>query len=226
MNGVHDLGGMHGFGPVELESNEPAFHARWEAVMLTIQRTLTDRTFSIDEFRHAIERMEPARYLAATYYERWLDGICRLLVEKHVIDATALDRLTDSLATGADVLRSQGRQATAPSGSTPPPEASYRRTPEQRPRFAPGDHVITRNHNPPGHTRLPRYARGKRGVVVAHYGTQVFPDTNAHGLGEHAQPLYSVRFEARDLWGDGAEAREAMHLDLWEQYLLPGEAGR
>ncbi len=221
MNGVHDLGGMHGFGPVERESNEPPFHAPWEAAVLTIQRTLTDRTFSIDEFRHGIERMEPADYLAASYYERWLDGICRVLVDKHLIDASALDRLTEQISAGAKIPRSGRARAAAPEGGAPPPEASYRRTPEQRPRFAPGDRVLTRNHNPAGHTRLPRYARGKHGVVVAHYGTQVFPDTNAHGLGEHPQPLYSVRFEARELWGDAAEAREAVHLDLWEHYLLP-----
>lgn len=221
MNGVHDLGGMHGFGPVEQEANEPVFHARWEAAMLTIQRTLTDRTFTIDEFRHAVERMEPDRYLASGYYERWLDGICRLLVEKGVIEPSEVDRLAAAGGRRRGAARAGRRQGSPAADGTAAAEPSYRRSPEQPPRFAPGDHVATRNDHRPGHTRLPRYARGKHGVVVAHYGTQVFPDTNAHGLGEHAQPLYSVRFEARELWGEGAGPREAVHLDLWEQYLLP-----
>jgi Nitrile hydratase beta subunit len=89
----------------------------------------------------------------------------------------------------------------------------------QRPRLVAGDKIVTRNLNPRGHTRLPRYARGKRGVVIAHHGAHVFPDTNAHGLGENPQHLYTVRFSARELWGESAEPNERVLLDVWESYL-------
>src|SRR6266542_2261481 len=191
MDGVHDLGGMQGFGRVEREDKEPVFHAPWEAEVLAMMRADAGRgLYNIDEFRHAIERMRPADYLAATYYEKWLDGIARLFVEKGVVTEAEMQARTAFFAA--------------------------------RPRFAPGDPVITRDIHPRGHTRLPRYARGKRGVIHRLHGVHVFPDSNAHGLGEQPQPLYSVRFEARELWGDTAEPNQQVHLDCWESYLLPG----
>jgi nitrile hydratase beta subunit len=229
MNGVHDLGGMHGFGPVTREEHEPVFHAPWEAAVMAVQRAVTrGGVASIDEFRHAVERMDPARYLGSTYYERWLDGLCRLLVEKGVVTAEALKARAAFFAEHPEAPV----QASALAGSPAPPaaavpadagdarEPSFRREPERPRRFAAGAAVVTRNDHPRGHTRLPRYARGRRGVVVADYGTQVFPDASAGGR-EEAQPLYCVRFDARELWGPAASATEAIHLDLWESYLLP-----
>ena len=225
MDGVHDLGGMQGFGPVEREQNEPVFHAPWEAVVLAIQHAGRSRgLFNIDEFRHGIERMVPAHYLRATYYEKWLDGITRLLLEKGVV---ALEELAarraffesrpDAAATEALAGPPPGRAGT----SRTPPHDFIRET-GATPRFAPGDPVRTREMHPHGHTRLPRYARGKRGVIHCCHGIHIFPDTHAHGRGEQPQPLYSVRFDARELWGESAEPNQAVHIDLWESYLLPG----
>lgn len=222
MNGIHDLGGMHGFGPVEREANEPVFHADWEAAVMALQRAVTrGGVATIDEFRHAVERMEPVRYLASTYYERWLDGLCRLLVEKGVVTRAALEARAAFFSDHPDApARTAIQRRPAPATSGDAPEPSFRRGPEHPRRLVPGAAVVTRNDHPRGHTRLPRYARGKRGVVVADYGTQVFPDAAAGGRGEEAQPLYCVRFEARELWGPDGGAAEVVHLDLWESYLL------
>jgi nitrile hydratase subunit beta len=224
MDGVHDLGGVHGFGPVAREENEPTFHAPWEAAVVAIMRATLGRSFNLDEFRHAIERMDPAHYLSSSYYEHWLDGIARLLTEKGVVSRDELEART------AFFDERPGAPATAALWTPPPastadlamiPETSFREAPAT-PRFAPGEVVITRNIHPRGHTRLPRYARGKRGVIAAQRGTHVFPDSNAHGLGEQPQPLYTVRFDARELWGEAAEPNHHVHLDLWESYLIPG----
>ncbi|MEA2585279.1 MAG: nitrile hydratase subunit beta [Thermomicrobiales bacterium] len=214
MNGVHDIGGMHGFGPIEREADEPHFHAEWEAHISAIMEIALDRRyFTIDAARHGIERMEPAHYLRAPYFERWLASIERNLIQEGLLTDAELDARTEF------IRRNPG--ADTPSGtSTPPPPKSHQAIPAPpEPRFAVGDRVVARNVHPVGHTRLPRYARGKRGMIHRLYGPQTFPDTNAHGLGEHPQPLYSVRFEARELWGDSAEPREVVYLDLWDSYL-------
>jgi nitrile hydratase len=225
MDGVHDLGGMHGFGPVEREAGEPPFHAPWEAAVLAMMRAGGSRgVYNIDEFRHAIERMEPARYLQASYYEKWLDGITRLFVEKGVVSPEEIAARREFFAARPDAPASQALEGP-PSARVPgDPEwlQAVIRQSDRRPRFAPGDRVITRRLRPRGHTRLPRYARGKRGVVHRVHGIHVFPDTNAHGLGEEPQPLYSVRFDAGELWGESAEPNQVVHLDLWEAYLGPG----
>jgi nitrile hydratase len=219
MNGVHDLGGMHGFGPVEREANEPLFHAPWEAHVRAIM-TLTrgQGYFNLDAFRHGIERMEPAAYLRASYFERWLASVERNLIEQGFITGDELEARVAFLRAHpeADLPRASGgappARARAPWPEAPSPDT---------PRFTLGDAVTARNVHPRGHTRLPRYARGKRGVVQRIYGPQTFPDTNAHGLGEQPQVLYNVRFEGRELWGESCEAREAVYLDLWESYLEP-----
>jgi nitrile hydratase subunit beta len=224
MDGVHDLGGMQGFGRVEREADEPVFHARWEAEVWAMMRDAGGRgVFNIDELRHAIERMRPAEYLAATYYEKWLAGITRLFLEKGVVTEQELDARIAFFAARPEA------PTVAPLTGAPPAPGPFNprwaldveRETGARPRFAPGDSVITRNMHPNGHTRLPRYARGKRGVIHRLHGIHVFPDTHAHGLGEQAQPLYSVRFDARELWGEDAEPRQSVHIDLWESYLEP-----
>jgi nitrile hydratase len=225
MDGVHDLGGMHGFGPVEREENEPVFHAPWEAAVLTIMRAAGRRgIYNIDEFRHGIERMDPAHYLASSYYEHWLDGIARLLVEKGVVGEGELEARTEFFESRPDSPAGAALDGKLPTPVPANPDwlQSAVREATVAPRFVPGDPVVTRASHPPGHTRLPRYARGKRGVIHRVHGIHVYPDTNAHGLGEHAQPLYSVRFDARELWGESAEPNQLVHLDLWESYLSPG----
>jgi nitrile hydratase len=150
-----------------------------------------------------------------------------VLVEKGLVDGDALAARTGFFAEHPDAAPDaafSGPPAQPASRSAVEREVSFRR-PAQPERFAVGDAVVTRNDHPRGHTRLPRYARGRRGVVVARYGTQVFADTSAHGLGEQPQPLYCVRFEARELWGSAASATEAIHIDLWESYLRPADEG-
>ena len=232
MDGVHDLGGMHGFGLVEREPDEPVFHAPWEAVVVAIRRSKTmGRFFNIDEFRHGIERMDPAHYLGSSYYERWLDGLARVLVEKGVVTLEELEERSASFrarpeapATGVGSDPRGARILDDRDGYQSPLNfvpASTVRASREGPRYVPGDPVVTRSFHPPGHTRLPRYARGKAGVIHRLHGAHVFPDTNAHGRGEQPQPLYSVRFDARALWGESAEPNEQVHLDLWESYLRP-----
>jgi nitrile hydratase len=227
VNGIHDMGGMHGFGRVEREANEPVFHAAWEARVLGLSRACSARgLFNIDESRHAIERMAPADYLASSYYERWLDRTVRLLVEKGVITRAALEGRMGELASGSDPAPPhadpdlRARMLAALTGRTP-----YRQ-PGPPPRFAPGERVVTRSDAPAGHTRLPRYARAKPGVIARVHGSYIFPDTHAHGQGEQAHALYSVRFDAGDLWGASGEPRAPVHLDLWERYLEPAAPAR
>jgi nitrile hydratase beta subunit len=217
VNGIHDLGGMHGFGPVDRDPNEPPFHGRWEAAVVAIMRaTRGARLYNIDEFRHGIERMPAARYLASTYFERWLDGILRILDEKGVVTAAEMDARTGAVAGSRAPAAPPAVDHTAAQHSDSP-----FRTATVAPRFTLGAAVVGRNVHPPGHTRLPRYARGKRGVIVAQRGCHVFPDTHAHGLGEQPQHVYAVRFDARELWGEAAEPRQFVYLDLWESYLDP-----
>jgi nitrile hydratase len=215
MDGIHDMGGMHGFGRVLREPNEPVFHARWEGRVRAMLGVLLGRGVgNIDAFRHAIERMAPLDYLANPYYGRWLAALERLCVEHGVATRDEL------AARRAGAARSTGTSAPRPSG--PPVSSSPFRPLARAPRFAIGDAVTARDLHAPGHTRLPRYARGRRGVVVRLHPPSVFPDTNAHGRGEDPQHLYSVRFEGAELWGAEAEPRSAVHLDLFEPYLEPG----
>jgi nitrile hydratase len=227
MDGVHDLGGMHGFGRVEREENEPAFHAPWEAAVVAMMRAGGARgVFNIDEFRHAIERMRPADYLDATYYEKWLDGIARLYVERGIVSKAELEARTAFFSERAAAPATAAIAGPLPERVPSNPnwvQDVIRSDTGARPRFALGDRVVTRNIHPRGHTRLPRYARGKRGAIHRVHGVHVFPDTNAHGLGEDPQPLYSVRFEARELWGPIAEPNQWVHIDLWESYLEAGD---
>jgi nitrile hydratase len=225
MDGVHDLGGMHGFGPVEREANEPAFHEPWEAAVYAIFRaSLGTGQYNLDEFRHGVERMDPAHYLRSGYYEHWLEGIARVLIEKGVVSDDELAARTAFFAERPDAPASAAVRAMP---ATPAPRIKWFAPNSERPaatppRFKVGEAVITRNIHPTGHTRLPRYARGKRGVVHLQHGTHVFPDSNAHGGGEQPQTLYSVRFDARELWGPAAEPNQHVYIDLWEPYLEPG----
>jgi nitrile hydratase len=238
VDGVHDLGGMHGFGPVIREPNEPVFHEPWEATVVAMMRSARAHgVFNGDEFRHAIERMAPANYLAATYYERWLDAVTRLCIEKGLTTAEELDRRAAGGTTSSPAATATPANASAPvpasafaahaaptlAPSTPSdaltsPTSSFRPA-VREPRFKAGDEVVTLTARTSGHTRLPRYARGKRGVVGAYRGFHVFPDTSAHGRGENPQPLYSVRFEGDELWGRDGGRSQAVYLDLWESYL-------
>jgi nitrile hydratase beta subunit len=205
MNGVHDMGGMDGFGPIPIERDEPVFHAPWEGRMYAIAISLAREFRNTDEFRHAIEGIPAPIYLDSSYYERWLNAMMTLLVEKKKVTHEEL------VAHGTDPV-APAQLANHFSGDSP--KVSRRRA-----RFREGDRVVARNLNPTGHTRLPRYVRGKRGTVHRDWGTYVFADSNAHHAGDREQHVYSVSFDARELWGKDAPARDTLHIDLWEDYL-------
>jgi nitrile hydratase subunit beta len=216
VNGVHDMGGMHGMGPIEPEPAEPVFHHRWEARVFALVRAMGKfGRWNIDASRHQRELIPPAEQLRMSYYERWLAGLSGLLVRHDFVTA-------EELASGhptADAARltpalPADKVATFIAGGSP---ASRRSS--SLPRFRHGQRVRARNLNPTGHTRLPRYVRGKTGTVDRVHGVFVFPDTNAHFLGEDPQHVYSVRFEARELWGDAAASQDSVYVDLWESYL-------
>jgi nitrile hydratase len=224
MNGVHDMGGMHGFGPIEYEANEPRFHAAWEAHVAAINNRARRGLglYNNDEFRYGIEQMQPGDYLRASYFERWLASIEYNLVQKGILSRGELDARIELLR---DQLESvlPSRVDAAPPRHEPTP-GSDAHMPGIEPLFVVGDAVVTRNAHPNGHSRLPRYVRGKRGVIHRVNGPEIFPDTHAHGLGEHPQVVYSVRFDGRELWGDSAEPRQMLYIDLWESYLEPSSS--
>lgn len=220
MNSVHDMGGMHGLGPVEVEPDEPWFHHEWErrALALTLATAFLGE-WNLDMARHARERMPGAEYLAATYYEKWLWGLERLLVERGLVPQTELDaRLQDA---AAPVTRTGHPRLLSAAHVEPllKKGGSARVNETLAARFAPGDQVAARNINPTGHTRLPRYARGRAGVVDRDHGVFVFADSHAMGQGPQPQHLYSVRFAARELWGPDAGERDAVYVDLWDAHL-------
>ena len=237
MNGIHDLGGMHGFGPVRVERDEPVFHARWEGRVYALTGA-TGGSFApnIDKFRHAIERMDPVEYLTAGYYGRWLRAIETRLVEAGELEPGAVDRLARQLAAKGVEPGARARLPAPPPthGSAPPaptstppktatarPKSRFRREVDRAPRFAVGDAVVARADHPAGHTRLPRYVRGKAGRIESVYDAYVFPDANAHDRGEEPQHVYSVAFEGVELWGADAEPGTSVRLDLFESYLEP-----
>ena len=217
MNGVHDMGGMHGMGPVEIEKDEPVFHAEWEArtYALTIACG-SHRKWNIDVSRHSRERMPPAGYLAATYYERWLFGLRTLLVEQGLVTARELKTgRAEGQADPAGVLRVNQVENFLAN------RIRARVDVEVAPRFRAGQGVVARNIHPTGHTRLPRYARGRRGVIDRDYGVFIFPDTHAMTRDKKPQHLYGVRFAARELWGQAASARDSVYVNLWDDHLDP-----
>jgi nitrile hydratase len=214
MNGAHDLGGLDGFGPVIPEPVKPVFHHDWEkrAFALTIATGFLGR-WNIDASRYARENTDPLTYLRSSYYEQWLRGLERLLVERGLVTP---GELASGRALGPSELRAPAAQevpAILAKGSPAGRDAS---TP---PRFAVGDRLRVKNLHSKGHTRMPRYCRGRVGTVVRDHGAQVFPDSNARFAGEDPQRCYALRFAARELWGPEASALDSVVVDLWEPYL-------
>jgi nitrile hydratase subunit beta len=217
LNGIHDMGGMQDMGPIQYEKNEPVFHEPWESRIFAMYIALGAwRKWNIDAARHSRELIPPAEYLRMTYYERWFAGQVDLLIKR-------------GLATIAEI--ESGVPAAGTAKATPPSTPAIRehllsyinasRNVPVAPRFRSGQRVRARNINPIGHTRLPRYARGKFGTIHLDHGVFVFPDTNAHFLGEKPQHVYSVRFTARELWGEQAAPHDSVYLDMWDDYLEP-----
>ena len=217
MNGVHDMGGMDGFGKVDPEPNEPVFHAAWEGRVLAMQRALGYAgAWPIDASRFAQERLIPQAYLGASYYQRWALAMERNLIERGYADG-------DELASGR-ALRSGkplARKLTPDVVTQGMTRGSFYRQAQAPARFKAGDRVRTKNIHPPTHTRLPRYARGRFGVIELVHGCHAFPDTMAIDKGDNPQWLYTVMFEGEELWGPDADPTVKISIDAFEPYLDP-----
>ena len=201
MDGIHDLGGRQGFGPVRHSPTAPAFHEPWEKRANALY-SLAVRlgVFNMDEYRHGVERMEPRHYLSASYYERSLTSLATLCVEKGICTREELE----ALAEGGFPLA----LASVPGRSNEP----------ARELFAPGDRVRARSEHVPGHVRMPAYIRGKVGVVVGESPAYPFPDAHAHGVAAADEPTYDVRFASADLWPNAADAA-FVHVGVFQSYL-------
>ena len=201
MDGMHDLGGKQGFGPVRYTHDARAFHAPWEVRANSLYVFAVRRgIFNMDEYRHAIERMEPRHYLTASYYERSLTSLATLLVEKGVVTHAELEQ------------RAGGQFPIAA------PSASGRTNAVKREGFRPGDRVRVRDDYVPGHVRMPAYIRGKTGIVVSESPAYPFPDAHAHAVAAEDEPTYDVRFRAEDLWPNSADAA-LVHVGVFQSYL-------
>jgi nitrile hydratase len=217
MDGVHDMGGMHGFGKVVPEQDEPVFHETWEARTFALYRAMGYAgVWCIDQARFAREQLPPQVYLASSYYKKWELGMEKQLTE---LGLAGSDELTagHALRPGKPLKR----KLSAAEVPTIVTRGSFARPAQTPARFKPGDRVRTKNIHPKTHTRLPRYARDKVGVVEALRGCHVFPDTVAIGKGEDPQWLYTVLFDGRELWGESAEASLKVSIEAFEPYLAP-----
>lgn len=224
MDGIHDLGGVEGYGPVPYVAEERARVTRhWEGVAgAAIFALMRSGLTNIDAHRHRIERLDPERYFPIGYWGRWLAAVESAMVDQGVTSPTTID----------ERIRHHGGQ---PALSAAPPrlhptvglearthDPGFIRRIEESPRFAPGDRVMTLPHAPHrGHHRLPRYARGRRGRIARVYPAFTFPDTMAHGRGEQPCYVYAVAFAASELWGPDADPAQVCHLDTFEPYLRP-----
>ena len=218
MNGAHDLGGGHGHGPITPDPNEPLFHAEWErrCFAVTLAMGFTGE-WNIDQARFARESMRPGHYLETTYYEHWLHGLEVLLAERGL--ASEAEIAAGKASTAAKpvkrILEAENVAPALAKGGT------ARRSEDlaTAARFKAGDVVRARMINPPSHTRIPRYVRGRRGMIEKVHGVFVFPDTNASQANEAPGWLYAVRFDGQELWGPDAEPGTATYVDLWDAYL-------
>jgi len=220
MDGIHDMGGMHGFGAVEREADEPVFHADWEGRALGLLLQAADGMgFVDDHLRSRIERTPPADYLRLSYYQLWIRALETLMVERGVASAAEIAERVAATSEGgrapggSDVTLDAVEAMVAGGASTKRPEV------EIAPGYAVGDRVRVRNDHPFHHTRAPRYTRGRLGEVVIDHGVFVFPDTNSEEQGEAPRHCYAVRFSARELWGAEASPHDSLCVDFWEPYL-------
>jgi nitrile hydratase subunit beta len=215
MDGIHDLGGLHGFGKVEPENNEPVFHAAWEGRCHALNRAMgAIGAWTIDEGRAGIEALPPHVYLASSYYGKWALRLHNMVVARGLAGA---DEIAAGHALRAGKLLNRKLSAADVAGSLT--RGSFGRPPPSPARFSVGDRVRAKNIHPPTHTRLPRYARGHVGVIEALRGCHVFPDSVAVGAGENPQWLYTVLFEGRELWGETADPTLKVSIEAFEPYL-------
>jgi nitrile hydratase len=212
------MGGMQDMGAIEYEKNEPVFHARWEARMRALSQAMwVWPQLNIDASRYQIEMIPPVEYLRNSYYENWFAGLTGLIVKRGLVTSAEIE--SGMPAAGSP----KATPRLTPAGVLPMLSRGIvgTRDVQVAPQFKVSQRVRARNINPTGHTRLPRYARGKMGAIVRDHGVFVFPDTNAEFQGDKPQHVYSVRFAARELWGEQASSRDTVYLDLWDDYLEP-----
>jgi len=215
VNGVHDMGGMHGFGKVVPEPNEPVFHAPWEARVLAMVRAMgATGTHNIDMSRFARESLPPDVYLASSYYKRWQLALENLLQDRALVgaDELAAGRALHPANVGARPLTAADHERVLSHGDFARPAAAPAR-------FRIGDKVRMKNINPAGHTRLPRYVRGRCGTIEHVRGCHVFADASALGRRDVAHWLYAVAFDGRELWGEGADPTVTVSVEAFEPYL-------
>jgi len=216
MDGIHDMGGMDGFGKVEPEANEPVFHAKWESRVMAMNRAMgATGAWNIDMSRFSREVLPPDVYLSSSYYRKWFLGLEQMLLERGLIDADEVEtghakRPGKPLKRGNFTLADVERVLT---------RGSFSRTPQGPARYKPGDRVRCKNIHPVTHTRLPRYVRGHVGTVERIQGCHVFPDAAATGRGDNPQWLYTVCFDGRELWGPEADPSMTISIDAFEPYL-------
>jgi nitrile hydratase subunit beta len=217
VNGVHDMGGMHGFGKVEPEPNEPVFHAPWEGRVLAMVRAMTyTGAWNIDMSRSAQERLPPHVYLGVSYYKRWALGMEQNLLGKGLVTPDELEA-GHALHPPKPVKRTMAATDVSPALT----RGKYGRQPTAHARYAIGDRVRARNIHPATHTRLPRYVRGHVGTIERIQGCHVFPDSVVVGTGEDPQWLYTVVFDGRDLWGEASDPTVKVSIEAFEPYLEP-----
>jgi len=215
MDGIHDMGGMHGFGKVEAEENEPVFHAAWEGRCLALNRAMgAIGAWTIDEGRAGIEALPPGVYLTRSYYGKWALRLENMMIDRGLAGA-------DEIAAGHALRpgKPMKRKLTVANVPRTLTRGSFFREAPAPARFKTGDRVRTKNIHPATHTRLPRYARGRAGVIEAIRGCHVFPDSVAIGAGENPQWLYTLLFEGRALWGESTDPMLKVSIEAFEPYL-------
>ncbi len=218
MDGIHDMGGMDGFGPIPIKNKEPVFHATWEARVWAMNTALGAwGEWNIDAGRYTLEQLDPALYLSSSYYQRWLYRTENLLVDHGLVSREEIETLPANRKTknsreplSLDEILTRQRNTR-----------SARLNDDVAPRYHMGDQVRARNIHPKGHTRIPRYVRGRLGVIDRDHGVFIFPDTNAVFAGKRPQHLYSVCFTAREIWGTKAVVTDKVYVDMWDEYLEP-----
>jgi nitrile hydratase beta subunit len=231
LNSIHDVGGMDGFGPIDREENEPVFHASWEGRMRAIHTLISKkrRIYHIDESRHTMERIDPVYYLSSSYYQLWLLRLEALLMEKGVLTKEEIqEKMAQISPVPVEPDMQSFRKVRSPITTT---ERKFvittdadRQNEQIQAKFSPGTVVKAKTMSPLGHTRIPRYVRGKQGVIEKIHGNFILPDVKVHVGIDLYQPVYLVRFEAQDLWGEDASPKDKLYIELWEDYMELGGA--
>lgn len=219
MDGIHDMGGMHGFGPIIREEEEPVFHYLWEGRVLAIVRATPIPIPG--GMRNNIETMDPGHYLTSSYYEKWLHARIKGLIDAGAITPEELEEKVRFFEDNPD--ESVLEHVSVEAETVPTSRASFpnRNLEKISPKFEIGSRIKTRNIHSEGHNRLPRYVRGKPGEVTNFYGIHALQDALPTGQSAPLEPLYAVQFDAKELWGESAEPNSTVTLDMWESYLEP-----